>query len=181
MAYHVFIDNSNLWIEGQYASAVAQGWAMSMDEAHERSLNDLNWRIDYGKLLYFIVDGKLDEIKTAMLFGSEPPKNDSLWTMIESHGIKVQVFKRNKGNKEKAVDSGMQQMINECLYEDSQKRDIFVPVTGDRDFIHTVNALIRKDRFVHLAFWDNASWELKNVVDKFINLTENINSITYSK
>ena len=181
MAYHVFIDNSNLWIEGQYASAVAQGWAADMDEAHERSLNDLNWRIDYGKLLYFIVEGNLDEIKTAMLFGSVPPENDSLWAMIEAHGIEVKVLKRNFANKEKAVDTEMVHRIDKCIYKNSQEGDIFVLVTGDRDFRVVIEPLKEEKRHLHLAFWSNAAWELKTSADKFIDLTENIKSITYLK
>ena len=180
MAYHVFIDNSNLWIEGQYASAVAQGWAADMDEAHERSLNDPDWRIDYGRLLEFVVEGHLEDVETAIVFGSIPP-DDSFWNMVEDSGFEKRTRPRNFANKEKAVDTEMVQQINECLYENSQKGDIFVLVTGDRDFMPPITALKKKSRVVYLAFWSNAAWELKTSVNKFIDLTENIKSITYLK
>ena len=40
MSYFVFIDNSNVWIEGKIASAVAKGWAKNTAEAHMKKIED---------------------------------------------------------------------------------------------------------------------------------------------
>ena len=179
MNYHVFVDNSNLWIEGQFASAVAKGLANNMSDAHERNVNDSTWRVDFGKLLELVVGGRVEDIKTAVLFGSKPPDNDSLWNIAKHVGFEVDCKTRNFSNKEKAVDTGMVQRIDKCLYRQAQADDIFVIVAGDRDFAPSVYAIKEENMSVVVAFWDNAANELKLATDSFINLTEKINYVRY--
>ena len=83
MSYFVFVDNSNVWIEGKVASAVAKGWAPNTYAAHASKIEDSAWRIDFGKLLSFVTDGNVTDIKHAILFGSKPPLHDSLWNAME--------------------------------------------------------------------------------------------------
>lgn len=52
MSFFVFVDNSNVWIEGKIASAVAKGWAKNHVEAHRKKIKDSSWRIDFDKSLY---------------------------------------------------------------------------------------------------------------------------------
>ena len=59
MGYYVFVDNSNLWIEGKYASAVRKGMAPDIHTAHEKKICDNSWKIDFEKLLSYAVDGDL--------------------------------------------------------------------------------------------------------------------------
>lgn len=80
MSYFVFVDNSNVWIEGKYASAVHQGRVRNIYETHSLHTNDTAWRIDFGKLLSFVTDGNLADVKRAILFGSKPPLHDSSLT-----------------------------------------------------------------------------------------------------
>ena len=46
MSYFVFVDNSNVWIEGKVASAVARGFALNPYDAHQKGIEDSSWRID---------------------------------------------------------------------------------------------------------------------------------------
>ena len=179
MDYYVFVDNSNLWIEGQFASAVAKSFARNMSDAHERNVNDSTWRVDFGKLLELVVEGHVADIKTAMLFGSKPPDNDSLWNMAKHSGFEVDCKPRNFSNKEKAVDTGMVQRIDKCLYRQAKEGDTFVIVAGDRDFAPSVYAIKEEKMSAVVAFWDNAANELKLATDVFINLTEKVNYIKY--
>lgn len=44
MGYYVFVDNSNVWIEGKYASAVKKGMVSDICTAHDRKISDNSWK-----------------------------------------------------------------------------------------------------------------------------------------
>ena len=178
MAYFVFVDNSNVWIEGKFASAVKQGWASSTYEAHAMKAEDTAWRLDFGKLLSFVTNDNLQEIKRAVLFGSKPPLHDSLWAAM-GQKFEVTALDRNYANKEKAIDTGIVQQISKSLYRDAEEGDIFVLVMGDKDFLPSIQAIHEENCLCHVAFWDNASGELVGEADQFIDLTPNIEVITH--
>ena len=85
---YTYVDNSNVFIEGQRVSAVAKRMAYDIQDAHDRRIFDTSWRIDYGRLHEFIC-GELHEIGCAKLWGSPPP-SDSFWRMVESKGWEVE-------------------------------------------------------------------------------------------
>lgn len=179
MAYYVFVDNSNVWIEGKIASAVAKGYASNTVDAHQRGIKDSSWRIDFGKLLNCVTQGDAAGIKRAVLFGSKPPHNDSLWNAIKAAQFEVNALDRNVAGKEKAVDTGIVCEITKSLYTESAEGDVFVLVMGDKDFVPALESIRAYKRTAIVAFWDNASGELISGADKFIDLTQNINSITH--
>ena len=179
MAYFVFVDNSNVWIEGKFASAVAQGWAPNTYIAHSTGAEDAAWRLDFGKLLNFVTNGNLQDVKKAVLFGSKPPLHDSLWAAMRGAQFEVTTLDRNYANKEKAIDTGIVQKISKSLYRDAQEGDIFVLVMGDKDFLPSVQAIHEEKGICHVAFWNNASGELISEADQFIDLTPNIAAITH--
>ena len=105
MASYVYVDNSNVWIEGMHIAAVKAGLASTLQEAQSKNICDYSWSYDFGKLLSF-AGGDSANIKRAKLFGSKPPLNDSLWRAAESHGFEVITEDRNYyTNKEKKIDS----------------------------------------------------------------------------
>lgn len=179
MAYYVFVDNSNVWIEGKFVSAVAKGWAKNTYEAHSKGAEDSAWRIDFGKLLSFATDGHVADVKRAILFGSKPPLNDSLWSAMKHAQFEVSPLNRNVANKEKAIDTGIVQKIDRCLYKEAEEGDIFILIMGDKDFIHSVQAIREEKCVAKVVFWDNASGELISEADEFINLTPSIAQITH--
>jgi hypothetical protein len=50
MTLYVYVDNSNLWIEGMRISAVRRGMATSLQDAMDRHITDHTWTYDFGKL-----------------------------------------------------------------------------------------------------------------------------------
>ncbi len=179
MSYFVFVDNSNVWIEGKIASAVAKGWASNSSEAHEKKIEDTAWRIDFGKLLNFVTNGNISEIKRAVLFGSKPPYNDSLWKAMSKAQFEVVSLDRNAAGKEKAIDTGIISQIDRAIYKQSTEGDIFVLVMGDKDFKPALETIRDEKCSSIVAFWDNASAELVSEADDYLNLTPNIKAITH--
>ena len=179
MSYFIFVDNSNVWIEGKIASAVAKGYVANTVDAHQRGIEDSSWRIDYGKLLNVVADGNRTDINKAIMYGSKPPHNDSMWNAFRAAQYEVNTLDRNAAGKEKAVDTSIVCDINKYLYTQSNENDIFVLVMGDKDFLPALEAIRAYKRKSIVAFWDNASGELISGADKFINLTQSLASITY--
>ena len=179
MEYFVFVDNSNVWIEGKVASAVAKGVAKNPYDAHQRGIEDSTWRIDYGKLLDVVTNGNLKDINKAVLYGSKPPHNDSLWQAIKDAQYEVNTLARNAVGKEKAIDTSIVCDINKYLYTVSKADDVFVLVMGDKDFLPAIEAIRKYKRKAIVVFWNNASSELISGADKYIDLTPELTRITY--
>lgn len=179
MSYFVFVDNSNVWIEGKVASAVARGFALNPYDAHQKGIEDSSWRIDYGKLLSVVTNGNTADIKKAFLFGSKPPHNDSLWNAIRAQQYEVVALDRNAAGKEKAVDTGIVSRIDRTLYKDASEGDIFVLVMGDKDFKPALESIREEKSKSIVAFWSNASGELISEADQFIDLSTRLAEITY--
>src|SRR5579884_244385 len=98
MATYVYVDNSNVFIEGKRVSAVDRGLALDIWEAHKYNILDNAYKMDFGRLHEFCGatgDGR------ATLYGSRPPPNDTLWKIAERAGFEVIVYDRNVANKEK--------------------------------------------------------------------------------
>lgn len=180
ISYFVFVDNSNVWIEGKRASAVQKGSVTSMQEAHDRNIEDSSWRIDFGRLLNLITGGHTEFVKKAVLFGSKPPQNDTLWRAAQSANFEVKINERNAANKEKNVDTSMAVAAIACLYKEAKIGDVFVFVTGDGDFSSAITQIKSEKNQIKIAFWENASKTIKEQADEFINLSKKINDITWS-
>lgn len=179
MAYYVFVDNSNVWIEGKYVSAVKKGLASNIVEAHNRKICDNSWKMDFGKLLSCVVDGKITDVKEAVIVGSKPTQKDSLWNAMNTAGFTVKTQQRSPSNKEKKIDTGIVQIINDTLYEISKEHDVFVLVMGDKDFVPVVEAIERKGRKAIVAFWGNVAGELIVSSSEYLNLDDKFDEISY--
>ena len=179
MSYFVFVDNSNVWIEGKIASAVAKGWVSNTVEAHRKKIEDSSWRIDFGKLLNFATGGNITDIKKAVLFGSRPPHNYTLCKAIARAKFEVIALDRNVAGKEKAIDTGIISKMDKILYKEASQGDNFVLIMGDKDFKPALESIREENCKSIIAFWDNASAELISEADEFIDLTANIAEITY--
>lgn len=170
MANLLYVDNSNVWIEGMHVAAARNGHAPDVWSAVQNRICDYNWQLDFGKLFEF-AGGTRADVKRAALFGSRPPKNDSLWTAAERNGFEVIVYDRNVAKREKKIDTD----IVATMIEDSYERftvgeDEITLVAGDSDYVPAIEKLKRRDIPVHVVFWAHASRELKEVATKFINL-----------
>ena len=70
-------------------SAVAKGLAPDLQFSFANRIFDHDWRVDFGKLFEFA--GGKDKGR-AVLYGSRPPANDSLWSIAKNKGFEVVSF-----------------------------------------------------------------------------------------
>jgi hypothetical protein len=173
---HTYVDNSNVFIEGQRVSAVTKVLAINLYDAIDRRIFDLTWQMDYGKLHQFIC-GEKHEIGTAKLWGSPPPQ-DTFWRMVESKGWKVKTYDRSFG-KERKVDVAIGfQIARDSLKIDKMKDEITF-VAGDKDFVPVVEELVKDGYRVSVAFWDHAARELRDAASSFFSLNPWLDHLTF--
>lgn len=177
MSNFLYVDNSNVWIEGMHVSAVAQGIAPDIWGALNYGMCDYDWKIDFGKL-YEFAGGQSSEVGRAVLYGSRPPKNDSLWTIAEKKGFEVFVHDRNIANKEKKIDTNIVTDIVSDSYEImNPANDEITLVAGDKDYVPTIERLRSRGFTFHVVFWEHAAKELKEAATKFITLNPYLNHL----
>jgi uncharacterized LabA/DUF88 family protein len=168
MACLVYVDNSNVWIEGMHVSAVGKGLALNVWDAQENKICDTTWRFDFGRLYEFAGGG---DVKSAFLYGSRPPANDSLWKIAKAEGFEVVVFDRDVQNKEKKIDTRIAaDMIEHSFTLAKQGEDEFTLVAGDTDFVPVIEKVRARGFRVDVCFWQHAGRELKQCATKFIEL-----------
>ena len=157
----IVVDNSNIFIEGQKHSAKAKG-----QQNAERSVCDPSWRIDFGGLLQRLAEGR--SIHAAILVGSRPPANDSVWKSAEQLGFTVTVHDRDSQRREKAVDTELVAQGTEVIC-DAKEPMALVIASGDRDFIPLVSLAHRRKWEVEMAAFSSAfssTGEMATSVDR---------------
>ena len=179
MSNFVYVDNSNAFIEGKRVSAVRKGLVQNIYVAMNQKKIDNDYRLDFGQLHRFTA-GDPSKIKRAVLFGSRPPKNDSLWEIAENAGFETIVVDRNTANREKKVDTGIVAEIMRDAYKKMNcDQDVITLVAGDGDFVPAIENL-RKDGYkIELFFWSHASQELKNACNRFVELDPHLESLGF--
>src|SRR5688572_8025207 len=95
---HIFIDNSNLFIEGSKLVSRLE----KVNVCDNKKPNFLDFYVDHGQLVTTVLHGR--RMGGAFIVGSVPPANDTLWDRAKSHGCEVQLYRRNASNKERKVD-----------------------------------------------------------------------------
>lgn len=174
MANYLYVDNSNIWIEGMAVSAVEKGQAPDIWTAHDQKIFDQSWKIDFGHL-YEFAGGKASEVGRAVLYGSRPPANDSLWEMAKKKGFEVVVHDRNAQNKEKKIDTNITaDMIADSYELMTKDKDEVTLVAGDKDYVPAVEKLTKRGIKVYVLFWDHAAKELKAVASSFVSLNSHL-------
>lgn len=180
MANFLYVDNSNVWIEGMHVSAVQRGRAPDIWAAQQERLCDYDWKIDFGKL-YEFAGGHASEVGRAVLFGSRPPANDSLWEVARRKGFEVLVYDRNIRNKEKKVDTSIATEIVSDSYElMNPGEDEITLVAGDSDYVPTADRLRQRGFSFYVVFWDHASRELREAATKFVALNDYLDFLRLS-
>jgi uncharacterized LabA/DUF88 family protein len=161
----IVVDNSNIFIEGQKASAKAKGVAPDPAMPNRRP-NDPSWRIDFGGLLAELAAGR--RIHAAVLVGSRPPKNDSVWGAAERHGFTVTVHDRSSAGKEKAVDTELVAQGTEIICCAAGPMDLVI-ASGDRDFVPLASVAHRRNWEVEMCAFSasfNPGGDLATAVDR---------------
>jgi len=170
MANLLYVDNSNVWIEGMHLAAARNGHAPDVWSATKNKICDYSWKLDFGKLFQF-AGGTKSDVKRAALFGSRPPVNDSVWQAAERKGFEVVVYDRNVANHEKKIDTDIVATMIEDSYEIlTIGEDEITLVAGDADYVPAIHKLRLRGIPVHVVFWGHGSRELRETATKFINL-----------
>jgi uncharacterized LabA/DUF88 family protein len=154
MADYIYVDNSNLYIEGKRVSAVQRGLAMNIYDAMNNRILDFDYNVS---------------------FGSRPPPTDSIWKYAEKAGFELVLEDRNIANKEKKIDTGIvAAMVKDAYKKLNAASDVIVLVAGDADFVPAVRSLVEDKIRVEVVFWDHIARELKEACTKFISLNEHL-------
>jgi hypothetical protein len=123
MADFIYVDNSNLYIEGKRVSAVKKGLAMNIYDAMNNRILDFGYNISFGRLHEFVAGKDKSQIARAVLFGSRPPPEDSIWRYAEKAGFELVLEDRNVANKEKKIDTGIVSAMVRDAYKKSECGD----------------------------------------------------------
>ncbi|MDI9318855.1 MAG: NYN domain-containing protein [Phycisphaerales bacterium] len=168
---HLFIDNSNLYIEAQRTAR---------ESFHYDDELVIRLRINYEGILEQIQNGR--KLMETVLVGSRPPQNDGLWAKLEAIGIEPRIFDRSMySGGEKRVDAELTNAIRDTL-EDNVEPGTIAIVAGDQDYIPTLERCIKKGWNVELYFWTQASPQLKNMNGvTFKSLNDIFNKVTFTE
>ncbi|KAK5655312.1 hypothetical protein OQA88_5879 [Cercophora sp. LCS_1] len=152
---YIYIDNSNLWIQGRKTHAALK---LHTDD-------DPTWRFDAGKLKAILLTKCSIEVETdqknvhTYLYGSTPPPVDTVWEAFGHRNVKVKTFERNfHSGREKKVDTQLvTDAVNDAADAAIDRVDSeFVIVSGDSDIRTAVLTIADKRRFpVHVWSWNN--------------------------
>ena len=174
MANFLYIDNSNLWIEGMHVAAVQRGLVRDIGTAHHENICDYSWKLDFAKLFEF-AGGEPSKVARAVLVGSRVAQNGSLWNAARRSGFEVIVHDRSANNREKKIDTEIVASMIADSYEHLRQGDEITLVAGDKDYVPAVARLVMRRIPVHVVFWDHAAQELKNLCSKFVSLNPYVN------
>ena len=170
MSEYVYVDNSNVFIEGKRIAARKNGGT---------DYYDFQFRLDFGELYDFIAEHDREKIARALLLGSRPPTSDKVWDVATRAGFEVVVIDRNFENREKKVDTGLVAAMVRDAYTKVEKSDVITLVAGDSDYVPAVELLVADGFQVEVVFWSSASGELKSVCSKFIELDRYLDKLEY--
>jgi hypothetical protein len=174
MANYIYVDNSNIYIEGCRLQAVKSGLAANIFDAMNKEIVDHDWNLDYGRLYEFFCNPN----DVARLWGSPPP-GDSFWEMIKRKGWDVKIYDKNIRNKEKKVDVAIgYAMSKDAFTRVDKKKDVMTLVAGDKDYEPAISDLKAEGFNVEVAFWGHAARELRQAATKFINIDQYHDHIT---
>ena len=174
MGEYVYVDYSNLFIEGQRVSAVHNRQVGSIGEAMVTKTIDYDYRIDFNQLYHFLAGVRPKQVQRIAMFGSISPETDWVWALAENAGFEAITHMRNAANKEKKVDTSVITELLRDAYKHGTTKDVFKLVAGDGDYIPAVQRLVGDGYNVEVLFWDHASKELAEVCTKFTSIRKHL-------
>ena len=145
---HIFVDDSNIWIEAK--------------KLHAKKFNtfseDPRVRIDMGKLADVLANGR--PVQEGILYGSEPPPIDTVWKKIEERaGWKVKSKRRDMiTGKEKQIDTNLVADVTAtAIRTPIHERTAIVLVTGDANVLPAVEKVLEEKQWnVEVYMWKDA-------------------------
>ena len=130
----IYVDDSNLWIEGKKAYAKAHNLLTSEDPRA---------RFDIGQLNEVVAEGR--EVGGRMLYGSKPPPVDTVWAKMEEQGWNVKIENKSyHTGKEKQVDSKL--ITDVVSVVNREKIGTVIIVAGDVDYKPPIEEALRRNK-----------------------------------
>ena len=132
----IFADNSNIWIEAMKHASRTKGFITKQDH---------RVRIDIGLLADAVAEGR--EVVQATLYGSEPPKVDTVWKKMSDKNWRVKTYtKSHITGKEKEVDAGLVTDVTEVACDTPPHlRGTIIIISGDRDICPAVQQTLTRN------------------------------------
>ena len=149
----IYVDNSNLWIEGKKAYARVKG--LSTPE-------DPRARFDIGKVGEVVAAGRENHVDGRTLYGSRPPEADTVWKKIEKHKWLVDISDKSfHTGKEKQVDAKLITDLVSLVTKSAP--GVVIIVSGDADYIPPIEKALECKWQVEVWAWKQAiSSAIKN-------------------
>jgi hypothetical protein len=173
---YIFVDNSNIFIEGQRAAASAEGLP---------SRGKL-YRLDFGRLFAFLnpsPDGAFFGLageQFPKLYGSEPPPLDSIWKVLEAMGVGLKIFKKNPRGIEKRVDAALIIDCTKLVSKWQPKPDgEIVIVAGDADYYDLVGDALSAGWPVRVVCWRDATAQIVRDLPVYQDLTPHLRTVGF--
>ncbi len=155
---YLFIDDSNVFIEGQRT-------AVNRDPSDASARH--RFRIDFGRLLEWLAEDR--HLTDVYLVGSRPPEHDTCWQVLPKRGIRAQVFDRQDG-REKGVDHDLVAEMVEAAVREQKEGGVIALVAGDGDYRSTLDRLNKKGWELEVYFWSSGCSPLIRNTPWYINL-----------
>ena len=182
----IYVDKSNLFIEGQRVSAVQRRMAHSIAYAMNSGIVDMSYCISFTRL-YSVITGNISvtserfaihthktDVARAVVFGSGSLENEEVREAAEQAGFEVKAHSRNFSNKEKKVNVDIVATMVRDAYRNAKEGDVFNLAAGDKDYVPAVKMIISDGMKVKVTFWDHAAAELKDSCSEFISLNPHL-------
>lgn len=164
---YLFIDDSNLFIEGQRTAGKREPADPS---ARSR------FRVDFGRLLEWTAEGRT--LADVYLVGSRPLEVDSFWKVLPSRGIRPKIFDR-QGGREKGVDHDLVAEMVEASVREEKTDGVIALVAGDGDYRSTLDRLNGKGWSLEVYFWSSGCSPLIRNTPWYINLDPHFREFCY--
>lgn len=169
----ILIDQLNMFIGGKRASA---------SRLNLRSAGgfpeDFAWRLNYARFISHLAGDRV--IQHALLVGSRSPSLDSAPTTPEEAWFTAITHKRDRSNKEKAVDTEI--VARGVEFALTYPPATLVIASGDRNVLPLVTTAQRYGWYVEIAaFFSTCSSELRGVADRVRYLDGALDRIGYRK
>lgn len=179
MTHLAYVDVSNLFIEGQKVSAVAEGLARSLEDAKQRGVIDFGYRLNLHRLMALLLQAEGET--RAVVFGSVTDGNAGLWRHAAAAGFEVVTVERGFSGKEKRVDTSLvTRLCRDAYHYGDPRRDRITLVAGDGDYEPAVTQLVADGFAVTVLYWAHASRELRESATTFHSLDTYISDLALS-
>ena len=144
----IFVYDSNIWIVAKKLQSRLKKFKTGEDH---------RVRIDMGKLGDVLANGRT--IVKGTLYGSEPPRIDTVWKKIEERGWKVEKRQRDEiSGKEKVHTKLVTDVVEVAFKTPDNEKSTIILVTGDADIIPAIEVIFDNDKYwkIEVYMWNQA-------------------------